>query len=214
MGAQNKENSGRNYDSEALDWEGPVHSVTLSDFFIGETVVTQALWKEVMGSNPSYLKGDSMPVVNVSWNDCQEFIYRLNKVTGRDFRLPTEAEWEFAARGGNQSRGYKYAGSNTTNDVAWYVDNSDGIPSVRLKSPNELGLYDMSGCVWEWCGDSFCNYNNVAQINPKESFYGSSRVLRGGSWSDVSKDCRVSFRYLNEPGSKFNNRGFRLCHPG
>ena len=137
---------------EAWDREKPVHSVTLSSYYIGKTEVTQALWQAVMGSNPSNFKGSNLPVECVCWNDCQEFIQKLNSLTGRNFRLPTEAEWEFACRGGNNSRGYKYSGSNNLGSVAWYDDNSGGqTHPVATKAPNELGIYDMSGNVWEWC---------------------------------------------------------------
>ena len=143
---------GATSEQEADDWdrEKPVHSVTLSSYYIGKTEVTQALWKAVMGSNPSYFKSDNQPVENVSWNDCHEFIRKLNALTGQNFRLPTEAEWEFACRGGNNSRGYKYSGSNNLGSVAWYDGNSGNkTHPVGTKAPNELGIYDMSGNVWE-----------------------------------------------------------------
>jgi formylglycine-generating enzyme required for sulfatase activity len=134
--------------SDAYDDENPTHSVTLSSYYIGKYEVTQAEWKAVMGSNPSYFKGDDRPVEQVSWDDCQTFISRLNSITGRSFSLPTEAQWEFAARGGNSTLGYKYSGSNNVYDIAWYDDNSGGTThDVGTKSPNELGLYDMSGNV-------------------------------------------------------------------
>ena len=140
--------------SDAFDQEKPTHSVTLSSYYICKYEVTQALWRAVMGSNPSNFKGDNLPVESVSWNDCQTFINRLNSYTGRNFRLPTEAEWEFAARGGNYSRHYKYSGSNYIGDVAWYHSNSGHrTHPVGTKQPNELGLYDMSGNVHEWCSD-------------------------------------------------------------
>ena len=155
-------------DSDADDDERPVHSVTLSSYSIGETEVTQALWTAVMGSNPSNFKGNNLPVEKVSWNDCQTFIRKLNDLTGENFRLPTEAEWEFAARGGNRSRGYKYSGSDNLGDVAWYTDNSgDKTHAVKSKSPNELGIYDMSGNVWERCSDIFGDYHDSPQTNPK-----------------------------------------------
>ena len=137
--------------SDCYSDEKPSHQVTVSDFCLGETEVTQALWESVMGSNPSYYIGDDRPVEHVSWNDCQEFISKLNQMTGRTFCLPTEAQWEYAARGGNKNRGYKYAGSNIIGDVAWYTTNTndEGTKPVKTKSPNELGLYDMSGNVWE-----------------------------------------------------------------
>ena len=197
--------------------EKPVHSVTLNSYYIGETEVTQALWKSVMGSNPSYFKGDNLPMEQVSWNDCQEFIRKLNQKTGKQFRLPTEAEWEYAARGGKKSRGYKYAGSNTLRDVAWFGlthnngNSGDMTHSVKTKSPNELGLYNMSGNVWEWCSDWYGSYSRGSQTNPQGPSSGSSRVLRGGSWHYSEWFCRVSYRFCCDPDCKYNYFGFRLC---
>ncbi len=207
--------------SEIDEDELPVHSVTLSDYWIGETEVTQLLWHAVMGSNPSLCAGDSqLPVENVSWDDCQEFITRLNQLTGQSFRLPTEAEWEFAARGGNSSQGYKYAGSNTIGDVAWYYDNSCALGSsspdygthpVATKSPNELGLYDMSGNVWEWCQDWYGSYSSSAQTDPVGPSSGSNRVERGGSWNNNARVCRVAFRRSSTPSIRLNYLGLRLA---
>ncbi len=215
--------------NDAYDDEKPVHSVTLSDYWIGETEVTQALWYAVMGKRPtpdgdqwssSYGLGDNYPAYNVSWNDCQTFITRLNQLTGQSFRLPTEAEWEFAARGGNSSQGYKYAGSNTIGDVAWYYDNSCALGSsspdygthpVATKSPNELGLYDMSGNVWEWCQDWYGSYSSSAQTDPVGPSTGSGRVLCGGSWAYDARSCRVSSRHPYDPSSTDGNRGLRLA---
>ena len=203
------------YDREAYDDEKPVHSVTLSDYYIGETEVTQELWEAVMGSNPSRLKDSTKPVENVSWNDCQEFIKKLNGLTGKNFRLPTEAEWEYAARGGNKSKGYKYSGSNNIDDVAWYGDNSSREPHpVGTKSPNELGIYDMSGNVWEWCSDWYGEnyYSSSSQTNPTGPTSGSYRVLRGGNWLNSARTCRVGYRWSDSPGSRiFLNGGFRLA---
>ena len=205
--------------SDCWDDEKPAHQVTVSDFCIGETEVTQALWKAVMGSNPSSFKGDDRPVEKVSWDDCQEFIRKLNRLTGRTFRLPTEAEWEYAARGGSKSRGYKYSGSNTLGNVAWYTVNcynkgisspDYGTHSVKGKRANELGLYDMSGNVWEWCGDWKGSYSNTAQTDPAGPSSGSSRVLRGGSWLSSARSGRVSRRYSYYPGYRDNYGGFRL----
>ena len=197
---------------DAYDDEKPAHRVTLSDYYIGETEVTQALWKAVMGSNPSSFKGDQRPVESVSWNDCQEFIKKLNALTGRNFRLPTEAEWEYAARGGNKSKGYKYAGSNTIDDVAWYDDNSnDKTHPVKGKQANELGLYDMSGNVWEWCSDWFGDYSSSAQTNPTGPATGSDRVGRGGSWYCNAGICRVSIRNYFTPGNGNYYLGLRLA---
>ena len=207
MGATSEQGTSDPYDDEY-----PTHSVTLSDFAIGETEVTQELWKAVMGSNPSYFSGTNLPVEHVSWNDCQTFITKLNQLTGKNFRLPTEAEWEYAARGGNKSKGYKYAGSNNLNDVAWYSDNSSSrTHPVKQKQANELGLYDMSGNVWEWCQDWFCNYSSGAQTNPTGAASGSYRVLRGGSWYYSARLCRVSFRNYNAPTFYSDDLGLRLA---
>ena len=198
-------------DSDAESDEKPTHSVTLSDYYIGKYEVTQAQWRAVMGSNPSIWKGDNLPVEDVSWNDIQEFIKKLNAQTGKRFRLPTEAEWEYAARGGNQSKGYKYSGSNKIKDVAWYDRTSRGKPHpVGQKTPNELGIYDMSGNVREWCQDWYGDYSSDAQTNPTGPSSGSYRVLRGGSWNYYARFCRVSHRNLNNPDLRISNCGFRL----
>ena len=193
--------------------ERPVHKVTLSGFHIGKYEVTQGLWKEVMGSNPSGNKaGDSYPVEWVSWVDCQKFIEKLNARTGLNFRLPTEAEWEYAARGGNKSMGYKYSGSNSIGDVAWYDDNSGyKTHPVGEKKPNELGLYDMSGNVWEWCQDWYGDYTVEAQTNPTGPQSGRIRMLRGGSYWSNAWRCRVSYRNYSGPGSRIDIRGLRLA---
>lgn len=198
--------------SDCYDDEEPAHSVMLSDYYIGETEVTQAMWRAVMGNNPSYWKGDNLPVENVSWEDCQEFVRKLNQMTGKNFRLPTEAEWEFAARGGNKSRGYKYSGSNTLSSVAWYTDNSGGqTHPVRGKQPNELGLYDMSGNVWELCQDWKDSYGSGSQSNPVGPVSGSYRVSRGGSWVSGAWYCRVSRRDYYYPTLRYNFLGLRLA---
>ena len=204
-------------DKEAEDNEKPAHSVTLSSFSIGETEVTQALWKAVMGSNPSFFTGNSQrPVEWVSWNDCQKFISKLNSLTGKNFRLPTEAEWEYAARGGNKSYGYKYSGSNTISNVAWYYDNSavNGTRQthpVKQKQANELGIYDMSGNVWEWCQDWYGSYSSSSQTNPTGPSSGSYRVYRGGSWNYDAFLCRSSDRCWVTPDFKHSGLGFRLA---
>ncbi len=192
--------------------EKPAHKVTLSNYYIGQTEVTQALWQAVMGSNPSRITGNlQRPVELVSWDDCKEFITKLNRLTGANFRLPTEAEWEYAARGGNKSRGYKYSGSNSLDAVAWYDGNNGGtMHPVGTKSPNELGLYDMSGNVWEWCQDWYDNYSSGSQYNPTGPTSGSSRVFRGGSEFDAGH-CRVSFRDGYSPSHQINLLGFRLA---
>ena len=197
------------------DDEKPVHSVTLSDYYIGQTEVTQELWQAVMGSNPSYsgFKGAKNPVNCVSWNDCQEFIIKLNRLTGGRFRLPTEAEWEYAARGGNKSRGYKYGGSDNLGSVAWYNKNScSEVHPVGSKSPNELGLYDMSGNVGEWCADWFGSYPSSSQTNPTGPSSGSYRVSRGGSWIYTASFCRVANRNDITPTRSGSNLGLRLAH--
>ncbi len=197
--------------SEAESDEKPTHNVTLSSYYICKYEVTQALWRAVMGSNPSEFKDDNLPVERVSWNDCQTFINRLNSYTGRNFRLPTEAEWEFAARGGNYSRRYKYSGSNDIGDVAWNTDNSgDRTHPVGTKRPNELGLYDMSGNVFEWCSDWYGTYSSYSQTNPTGATSGSGRVNRGGSWIFDAWYCRASIRFGHAPGFSSSNLGLRL----
>ncbi len=205
--------------SDANSNEYPTHQVTLSSYCIGETEVTQALWQAVMGINPSYFNGGNYctnlqrPVEYVSWNDCQTFIIKLNELTGKTFRLPTEAEWEYAARGGNRSQGYKYAGSNDIDDVAWYYDNSFEITKpVATKAPNELGLYDMSGNVWEWCQDWSGSYSSEPQINPTGPASGSARKYRGGCWGNVASSCRVSYRNISGfPTVTSSGLGLRLA---
>ena len=193
-------------------FELPVHSVTLSGYYIGKTEVTQALWKAVMGSNPSKFKGDNLPVERVSWDDCQEFIRKLNALTGQNFRLPTEAEWEFACRGGNNSRGYKYSGSNNIDNVAWYRDNCRRkTHPVAMRVINELGIYDMSGNVGEWCSDWEGDYSSGAQTNPKGPYDGSRRVWRGGSWCNDAWFSRSSFRFGSSPGERSIFFGLRLA---
>ena len=211
--------------------ERPSHSVTLSTFYIGKYEVTEGQWTAVMGTNPSSNKrGDNYPVEYVSWNDivgtsgastvingityyANGFIYRLNQMTGKQYRLPTEAEWEFAARG-RRSSGNKYSGSNTIGDVAWYSSNSGSSKHpVGTKAANELGIYDMSGNVWEWCSDwfSLSYYNSSPQNNPTGPSTGSNRVDRGGSWLSSASYARVSYRSLNSPDGRLSNLGFRLA---
>jgi formylglycine-generating enzyme required for sulfatase activity len=194
------------------DFEKPVHQVTLSSYYIGETEVTQALWTAVMGSNPSYFTGNNRPVEKVSWDDCQTFIRKLNSLTGENFRLPTEAEWEFAARGGNNSQGYQYSGSNNLSSVAWCDDNSgDQTHDVKTKSPNELGTYDMSGNVYEWCQDWYGSYSSVSVTNPTGAASGSERVIRGGGWSSGAGRCRSASRGSGALGIRLNGLGLRLA---
>ena len=192
--------------------EHPMHNVTLSDYYIGQTEVTQKLWTAVMGSNPSYFKGDDLPVEKVSWNDCQTFINKLNQLTGEIFRLPTEAEWEFAAKGGNKSKGYTYSGHNMIEIVAWFISNSGSqTHPVGTKAPNELGIYDMSGNVWEWCYDWYGSYSGSAQTNPAGPSSGSVRVHRGGAWSNDTPSCHTAYRYYSPPIGAYSFLGFRLA---
>ena len=193
--------------------EKPLHQVTLiNDYYMGKYEVTQALWEAVMGSNPSYFKGDNLPVEKVSWNDCQEFISKLNGLTGRKFRLPTEAEWEYAARGGKKRRGYQYSGSSNITDVAWYDGNSGSKPHpVGTKQANELGIYDMSGNVYEWCLDWYGSYSSSSQTNPTGADSGSFRVFRGGGWGIYARGCRLSYRYIFTPDDRRSYLGLRLA---
>ena len=191
--------------------EKPAHQVTLTnDYYIGKYEVTQSLWKAVMESNPPYFKGDNLPVV-INWDACQEFLSKLNSITGKAFRLPTEAEWEYAARGGKKSQGYQYSGSNNISDVAWYTDNSGSeTHAVGTKQANELGIYDMSGNVSEWCQDWYRRYNRSSLVNPTGATSGSIRVFRGGDWNDAAKDCRLSCRCDHTPGIRVISLGLRL----
>ena len=200
---------------DCADVERPAHSVTLSSYYIGETEVTQALWKAVMGVAPE--NGGAYPVV-VEFEEVQDFIMRLNQKTGRTFRLPTEAEWEYAARGGSKSKGYKYSGSNTVREVSWHASIDENIHPVKQKKPNELGLYDMSGNVWEWCSDLYGEYSEEAQTNPQgpievsgdEDYEsGQEHVIRGGGVDSFAWSSRVCQR-----GSESSSRGvigFRLA---
>lgn len=208
-------------DSDADSDEQPIHRVKLDDYYIGEMEVTQELWETVMGYNPSFNKRSDRPVEMVSWDGCQSFIKRLNELTGLEFRLPTEAEWEYAARGGNKSQGYKYAGSNTIDEVAWYNDNAHDVPSyypsfghqpIGTKLANELGLYHMSGNVSEWCSDWYGEdyYSSSPSVNPTGPTSGLSRVVRGGSWLSAAQCCRVAYRYGDTPDYRYHNLGFRL----
>ena len=191
--------------------EKPVHLVTLDNYYIGETEVTQDLWIAVMGNNLSDTKGDNLPVNGVSWSDCQEFIYKLNQATGKSFRLPTEAEWEYAARGGRKSKGYIYAGSDIIKDVAICGSFVTCAHAIKTKLPNELGLYDMSGNVYEWCKDYFGYYIGDSQTNPQGPSSGSLRICRGGCGLNDPKFCRVSYRKCCDPDSRSYQNGFRLA---
>ena len=230
MGAQSESQMLPNYDSEVYGDESPIHQVTLDDFYIGKYEVTERLWRYVMSYNGITADGSAitpclsdnqetanyLPVVTISYDDIVNiFLPRLNKITGKQFRLPTEAEWEYAARGGRKSQGYKYSGSNNVDDVAWYWDNSPYTThQVGTKQPNELGLYDMSGNVNEWCSDwySYSYYSSSPTTNPTGPTTGSYRVLRGGSWYDLVQFCRVSNHSGYSPDYRVNSIGFRLAH--
>ena len=210
---------------DAYSDEKPAHSVTLSGYYMGETEVTQELWEAVMGTTVQqqrdkankewklYGEGSNYPMYYISWDDCQAFISKLNSLTGQQFKLPTEAQWEYAARGGNKSRGYKYSGSDIIDDVAWYTSNTNdkGSREVKTKQPNELSLYDMSGNVWEWCQDWYGDYSSNAQTNPTGASSGSYRVLRGGSWFRSARFCRASLRGNYTPSDRYDNLGLRLA---
>ena len=190
-----------------------IHQVTLSDFYISIVPVTQLLWRLVMGNNPSNLKSDKHPVESVSWNDCLNFIQKLNQRTNLKFRLPTEAEWEYAAKGGLLGRhnSYKYSGSNNPYNVSWNKENSNNyIHDVATKCSNELGLYDMNGNVWEWCDDWYGPYEKDSQINPKGPDIGEKKIIRGGSFMSVAKDTRNTIRESEYPYEKSVDIGFRL----
>ena len=202
-------------DGDCLENSGeePAHQVTLSSYKIAKYAVTQQQWEAVMGDRPSIFRGQDLPVENITWHQVQEFIKKLNVATGKNYRLPTEAEWEYAARGGNKSKGYQYSGSNNINDVAWYSANSGRTTHpVGTKAPNELDVYDMSGNILEWCNDRFGDYTEISQTNPQGSDSGSLRVVRGGTAIDGAYYCRVSFRFGFSPDAK-GGVGFRLAHP-
>ena len=218
-----------NFDKDANEDESPVHKVTLASFFIGETAVTQDLWRAVMGSknvsNENYGQEDGCPVANVSWNNCKDFIDRLNRITNENFRLPTEAEWEYAARGGVDTMQYRFSGGNDLYEVGWFHENSGGafsysytqnrVNPVKQKKGNALGLYDMSGNVWEWCQDWYGGYGNNPQVNPSGPKSGDSKVLRGGGWNTREWNCRVSQRHFDKPNNLpwdlYPDYGFRLA---
>ena len=200
--------------SDAFSDELPTHKVTLSPFLIGKYEVSQTLWFAVMGENPSVNTGINLPVDNVTWNECQTFITKLNELTGKNFRLLTEAEWEYAARGGNKSKGYKYSGSNNLGDVAWYIDNSNNTShAMGTKAPNELGIYDMTGNVMEWVSDWKGSYSSGAQTNPTGPDSGTYRVNRGGSYGNVERLSRITNRNSIDPNMSSKTMGLRLCLP-
>lgn len=219
MGAQSTDAGSQNYDAEADADESPVHQVTVSSYSIGQTEVTQAWWYAVMEQSPTSNGqqwtenrglGDNYPAYNVNYNDVQNFITELNRLTGRNFRLPTEAEWEFAARGGNQSNNYLYSGSNMVEDVAWYNGNTTSPNPVASKTPNELGLYDMAGNVWEWCSDRSGDYSADAVTNPTGPESGNNRIYRGGSWYNDAQGIRITNRGRTASITRSVNTGFRL----
>ena len=239
MGAQHMDTAEFNYDRASLLDELPVHHVAIhDDFYLGQTEVTQKLWKAVMGYNPSYFNGCGnpdyysnhdpdyginlqRPVEYVLFQDCEAFIAQLNQLTGKTFRLPTEAEWEFAARGGNKSQGFGlYAGSDNLSEVAWYYLNIPsntmgtegfGSQTVGTKAPNELDLYDMTGNVYELCQDWLGDYPTEPQVNPTGAESGTYHVARGGAWSLYSKYMQLTYRWQQRPDNRGNSVGFRLA---
>ncbi|MCW5906535.1 MAG: formylglycine-generating enzyme family protein [Chitinophagales bacterium] len=202
-------------DTDCYYWEKPRHTVMVDTFYMGKYPVTQKQWKTIMGSDPSKKECQDCPVIYVSWHDAQMFISKLNQLSHQNYRLPTEAEWEYAAKGGNKSHGYKYAGSNVAMEVAWFDTLiAHHTHPVGTKKPNELGLYDMSGNVWQWCSDWFDEkyYSKSPSSNPKGPETGNgNRVLRGGSWWGPMKDCRVANRDMYPPDAKDDDVGFRLA---
>jgi hypothetical protein len=182
--------------------EGTGGTIGIPNFFIGKYEITQLQYQKVMGNNPSNFKAPNNPVENVSWNDAQEFLNKLNAMTGRNYRLPNEDEWMYAAYGGLKNESYEYAGGNNMNKIGWYADNSDKKPHiVGTKTPNSIGIHDMSGNVWEWCQDIY------------ESDANTDRVHRGGSWHDDAAACRVAYRYGSNPDNRYRNVGFRVVLP-
>lgn len=202
----------REQGEDAFEDEKPTHKVTLSTFSIGRYPITQDQWEAVMGNNPSHFKGEKLPVESVSWFDCQEFVKKLNEMTGRHFRLPTEAEWEYAARGGKKGKRYKYSGGNILMQVGWFNENSGGTShDVGQKSPNELGLYDMSGNIWEWVQDWKGDFTSEEQINPTGPETGLERVCRGGGWNREIDRARVSYRGDDQPDLRYCSLGLRIA---
>ena len=200
-------------DVEAKASEKPQHEVELTSFYMGETEVTQTLWEAVMDEKQSYFKGDNLPVEQVSWDECQTFIAKLNEMTGKKFRLPTEAEWEYAARGGQKSKGKKYGSASNNESTFWYADNSGDKTHAVGSNPNELGLCDMSGNVNEWCLDWYDEnyYASSPKKNPQGPTTGEKRVVRGGSWGSKAKYCRVDSRGWGTPYYGYNDTGLRLA---
>ena len=210
MGAQHKDTAEFNYNRYSQTDELPVHHVTMrEDYYIGQTEVTQQLWKSVMGYNPSKKKYPKRPVTNVNYYEVQEFLRRLDSITGMQFRLPTEEEWEYAARGGKYSRGYVYSGSNEVDRVAWHNGNTSAVKKVKKRASNELGIYDMSGNVWEWCDTKYRFFDK--ERNASLGKDGQMYVIRGGAWELPKTSCRVAWRGKRLPDLKNSFGGFRLC---
>jgi sulfatase modifying factor 1 len=201
-------------DVEGGDIQKPQHKVTVKDFYILKTQVTQALWYSIMDTNPSFHKDCYIcPVENISWFDAQLFVEKLNKYKKGHYHLPTEAEYEYAARGGNKSHALNYSGSNDIKDVGWFEDNSDGRSHpVGQKKPNELGLVDMSGNIWEWCSDWYemYYYKVSPSDNPQGPAMGDKKVVRGGAWLSLDEGCMVTSRGAVRPASKDKFTGFRI----
>jgi formylglycine-generating enzyme required for sulfatase activity len=210
MGAQHMDTAEFNYDRYSLTDELPVHYVTMSeDYYIGQTEVTQKLWKAVMGYNPSAKKCSKRPVTNVNYFEVQEFLRRIDSITGMKFRLPTEEEWEYAARGGKYSKGYIFSGSNEVDRVAWHNGNTSKLKKVKKRAANELGIYDMSGNVWEWCSSRYRFFDK--ERNATLGKDGEMYCIRGGGWQLPKTSCRVSWRGKRLPNLKNSFGGFRLC---
>jgi formylglycine-generating enzyme required for sulfatase activity len=199
-------------DDAPTEGEKPAHTVTLDDYYIGATEVTQGQWRAVMGNNPSQFRGDNLPVDGVTWEEAQLFCEKLSELSGRYYTLPTEAQWEYAASGGSQTL---YSGGVNIDEVAWYGANSGRrTHPVALKLPNAFGIYDMSGNIWEWCSDWYAPYDIADQINPTGPQFGTERVLRGGSWIIEAEHCRITYRNANVPTARDYNYGFRVvCLP-
>jgi formylglycine-generating enzyme required for sulfatase activity len=210
MGAQRKDTAEFNYDRQSQIDEVPVHYVTMrEDYYIGQTEVTQKLWKAVMGYNPSRYKCPKRPVTNVDYFEILEFLHRLDSLTGMQFRLPTEEEWEYAARGGKYTKGFVYSGSNEVDRVAWHNGNARKTKKVKKRSANELGIYDMSGNVWEWCSSKYRYFDKERNANLGKD--GQMYIIRGGGWQLLPSSCRVSWRGKRLPDLKNSFGGFRLC---
>lgn len=212
MGAQKTTSNGQNYDASAYQIEAPVHEVSLNSYSIGKFEVTQAQWMAAMGRNPSTNQGANLPVENVTWVEVQEFITLLNEESGLNYRLPTEAEWEFAAKGGSKSDGFKYSGNSVLGACGWYYSNSEASThEVGSKEANELGIFDMSGNVREWCNDWFGYYDSSSANNPLGASDGSMKVNRGGSWTTPAVNCRNTYRHTDYPYESAQDLGFRLA---